>query len=163
MEKINNELQIEQDVDFQRKNWKFERAGWLFMLLFVLAAVAGLFGRGGVIWNTSVAGDKNDGLEIKYSSFVRQQAPEELEINMGGTETTLVVQSKDFNKIQINNVVPQPEKTESSADKITYTFPPQQTDRSVNISYKAKEVGSAAFEISNGLGKKYSINQFIYP
>lgn len=48
------DLEIEEDLDHQRRCWKLERASWAVMALVLLAAMAGLFGSGPLSWATVV-------------------------------------------------------------------------------------------------------------
>ena len=46
VQKINNELAVGEDLEFQRKWWKVERGIWIFFLLLIIADLLGAFGRG---------------------------------------------------------------------------------------------------------------------
>ena len=48
VEKVNGEVAVGEDLPFQRKWWRFERATWIFFGLILLLDVAGVFGRGPV-------------------------------------------------------------------------------------------------------------------
>jgi hypothetical protein len=39
-------LDLSQDLAFERADWRFQRALWIFLGVFVLAAISGLFGSG---------------------------------------------------------------------------------------------------------------------
>ena len=54
---VNQELQIEQDMGFQRTEWVVQRAGWVGMALLILAALVGLLGRGPLSAAVARAGD----------------------------------------------------------------------------------------------------------
>lgn len=40
------ELEIEEDLDFQRRMWRLQQIGWALLVLVVVAALLGLFGKG---------------------------------------------------------------------------------------------------------------------
>jgi hypothetical protein len=44
--KIGNELAVGEDLEFQRRWWRFERVVWTIFLLILVADLAGLLGRG---------------------------------------------------------------------------------------------------------------------
>ena len=46
--KVANELAVGEDLDFQRKWWRFEKIVWVLFLIIVLLDIAGVFGRGPV-------------------------------------------------------------------------------------------------------------------
>ena len=44
--KVNDEIAVGEDLEFQRKWWRFENIAWIFFALIIVLDVAGLFGRG---------------------------------------------------------------------------------------------------------------------
>ena len=74
-------LEIDEDLDFQRRSWRVQRLGWAGMALFVAAALAGLLGGGPLATGevTSEAG----GLTVRYPRFARRTAPVVVEAEMG--------------------------------------------------------------------------------
>ncbi len=46
-------LDVEEDMAFQRRNWRAERIGWAAMVAIVIAAVLGLFASGPLSWATA--------------------------------------------------------------------------------------------------------------
>jgi hypothetical protein len=41
-----SQFQIDEDLNFQRREWKIQRAGWVTMALVIIAALLGVFGAG---------------------------------------------------------------------------------------------------------------------
>ena len=71
----NPELEFEQDLSFQRREWSIQRAGWLVMATIVIAGLIGLFGAGPLSSANAEAGP----LQLQYSRFERRHAPSELD------------------------------------------------------------------------------------
>jgi hypothetical protein len=44
--KVNDEVAVGEDLDFQRKWWRFENAAWVVFTLIIILDLSGLFGRG---------------------------------------------------------------------------------------------------------------------
>lgn len=44
--RYNDEVAVGEDLEFQRKWWKFENAVWLFFGVIILCDILGVFGRG---------------------------------------------------------------------------------------------------------------------
>ena len=65
--KIVGELQIDEDMDFQHKEWIAERWGWRIMALVLLAGLLGLFGQGPLSDKTVQSGS----LLVQYGRFER--------------------------------------------------------------------------------------------
>ena len=163
MEKQNEGLQLEDDIEFLRKDWKFERIGWVFLTLFVLAAAAGLFGRGGFIWNKAVAGNSEDGLALEYNPFWRQQSPEELKITMSGADTSIVFSSTGLDDIKIENVLPQPEHLDHSENKLTVTYKNSAEARVIKVFLDPQKIGPFKCRVTTGNKPAANLSVFIYP
>lgn len=44
--KVDDEIAVGEDLDFQRKWWRFERRVWIAFTALIILALAGVFGRG---------------------------------------------------------------------------------------------------------------------
>jgi hypothetical protein len=65
-------LQLAQDPEFQRREWRLQRIGWWALALFVVAAAAGLFGDGPLSRAHAATSDAR--LTIDYERFLRAGA-----------------------------------------------------------------------------------------
>src|SRR5690606_14217283 len=125
MKETKEGLHLEEDMEFQKREWKFERAAWFIMLLIFLASVAGLLGPKGLVWDQTTAGDKNTGLEAKYYQFIHRDTPAEFEVKMPTSDSYLELQSQSFEKLKVENILPEPRKMEYQQDKILLWFDPE--------------------------------------
>lgn len=73
-------LQIDEDLAFQRRSWRWQRAGWLGFVALIVAGLLGVFGAGPL----SRAESSGAGLRIEYDRFARTQAPTSLVIHIDG-------------------------------------------------------------------------------
>jgi hypothetical protein len=62
-----SQLQIDEDLAFQRREWKIQRVGWGAMALVIIAALLGVFGTGPL----SNATLEREGLRLEYERFCR--------------------------------------------------------------------------------------------
>src|SRR5688500_20094126 len=86
-----NELEIEQDLDFQHREWRWQRAGRVVLLAIILGALAGLFGAGPVSSTSARSADRR--LEVRYSRVARHAAAEPLRIRFAaGTASDSIVE-----------------------------------------------------------------------
>ena len=46
--KVNDEVEVGEDLDFQRKWWRFENFAWVIFSLIIVLDLCGVFGRGPV-------------------------------------------------------------------------------------------------------------------
>jgi hypothetical protein len=84
------DLEISQDLAFQRKTWKAERIAWGCIGLIAMSALAGLFGNGPL--SRATVGRTEKGFWIEYDRFVRYESPTMLRIHAqgsGGSEIRL--------------------------------------------------------------------------
>jgi len=63
------DLQINEDMEFQRRSWIVQRVGWLVFALVILLAALGLFGDG--ILSDAKAGQEEGALWLEYPRFKR--------------------------------------------------------------------------------------------
>ena len=163
MEKKDKELQLEEDLEFLRKDWKFERIGWVLMLVFLLAALAGVFGRGGLIWNETTVGNKTTGIEIEYSEVWRKEAPEELILTGSGADTVIEIYTRQMDMIKVENMLPQPERSEFTSDKITLFYQPVSGSRTIHVHINPLKFGRFKARVKAGTKEAVNFSVFIYP
>ena len=74
------DLELGQDLPFQRRTWLVQRVGWGVVLLLLLAAAAGLLGRGPLSEKTARSAD--GALGVRYGRFVRHRAPTTVQLQL---------------------------------------------------------------------------------
>ena len=73
-------LQIEQDLPFQYRQWRVERAGWAIIGLIILAAFAGVFGHHPFARATAQTPD--GALVVEYDRFARYESDTEMNVSV---------------------------------------------------------------------------------
>ncbi len=68
-------LEVDEDMQFQRKEWTVEHWSWIGMAIIAIAALLGLFGQG-ILSKTTV---ENGPIQVEYGRFERLLAPIQLE------------------------------------------------------------------------------------
>ena len=79
--KVNDEVAVGEDLDFQRKWWRFENAAWVFFTLIIILDLCGLFGRGPIAKAERHTADGT--LDVKYERIERTDSPSILSISFG--------------------------------------------------------------------------------
>jgi hypothetical protein len=75
------DLELNQDLRFQRRMWAVQRIGWAVMALVVLAGLLGLFGPGPL--SSATAGKEEGPLLVEgYERFVRFRIPTTLQVRL---------------------------------------------------------------------------------
>lgn len=162
------DLEIVQDLEFQRRAWKVQRISWLGLGLILLGALAGVFGSGPL--SQGIVSSQNDSLQLEYDRFGRFQAPAKLNIVLGaGTEQNGQVKvwlSRSYlEKTEVQQISPQPDWVEASPDRLTYVFHTNTRDRPTAVTFylQPEQVGWQTAEIGVTSGPTLKFNQVIYP
>lgn len=114
-------IELDDDMDFQRRDWRAQRVGWIAMLLLVVAAAAGFLGNGPM----SRASAKSGHAELRYERFVRVHAPAEWRVAaqpQGAGALRVEIDSSLLREIQIASIVPAPARVESAPGHAAYVF-----------------------------------------
>jgi hypothetical protein len=160
------DLQIDQDLKFQKKEWSVERAGWLVMLVIVVLAVFGLFGQG-PLSNTTI---ENESLQVKYGRFERLLAPVQIHVQVDAQqaasgEVKLQVDQGILSHYEVEKIVPEPDSVELAPEQVTYTFKtsPGEQPLEINFYLQANQLGTPNGKIGLVGGPMLDITQLIYP
>jgi hypothetical protein len=165
---MHSKLDLDEDMEFQEKDWRAERIAWVFMALFVIAGLLGVFGRGGISNASQKSADNK--MEVKYQRFLRYHTEDELEIKINRntkSNSLHLLLGKAFNKkIQVQSIDPKPEKMLITEKGVLYIFPVAPALRKANITFyiKPEKMGSLQTYIAcNEEGSQVQFNQYIYP
>lgn len=120
-------LQINQDLVFQRREWRVQRIGWWVLCAFVLAAALGLFGNGPL--SRAQAGDPGSPLRADYQRFVRVGAPARVTIHGttggSGQDWQLRLSRPYFDGVRLEHVTPEPAGFDIGENDIVLHFTAQ--------------------------------------
>jgi hypothetical protein len=102
-------FQLNQDLEFQRREWAVQRASWWVLTAFVAAAALGLFGDGPL--SSARAGRAGAPLWVEYERFVRAGATTRLSVHArtsGRASLELLLPRAYFESFRIEQIVPEP-------------------------------------------------------
>lgn len=165
------DLEIDQDLDYETRAYNVRRVAWWLMALIVLAALAGLFGSGPL--SHTRAGEAGGPLSLEYGRFARLTAPATLEIQLGPQaaavrEARVWIDRRYLQDMQIEDMVPEPERVEAGADRLVLVFPlaasagaPGTT--SFELHLQAQRVGPLHGRVGLEGGPSLDFHQFVYP
>ncbi len=163
------DLEISQDLDFQRNSWTVERVGWVVMTLVVIAALLGLLGGDGPL-ATATAGDDIDPLQVHYRRFLRKHSPTQFQIDLQpgavqGEEARIWIDREFLEGYEIRNIVPEPDSVEAGADRMIYVFTLDQASQPTTISFnvQAQQIGPAMGRVGLDGGQDVEFSQLVYP
>jgi hypothetical protein len=160
------DIEIEQDLDLERREWTVERIGWVVMILLVIAALAGLFGSGPF----SVGRARVSGLEVEYRRVERKNAPTTLTVHLEegaatGEEVRLWLARDFVDSVEIKRVTPDPEAVISGAERDTYVFRVEETGNpgSVVFHYEPDQTGLRAAKLGVEGQAELAFTTFVFP
>jgi hypothetical protein len=164
--KINNELAVGEDLEFQRAWWKVERGIWIFFLLLIIADVLGAFGRGWLAKAHRISPDKS--LDITYERIERFNTPSILRIYLSPDVVhdgkALLWVSDDLIKALGNQrIVPQPETSTIGQNGIAYTFPATGPIMTVEFALTPTSPGMQHISLQSPGFAKTDVKIFVMP
>jgi len=156
--KINNDVAVGENLDFQRKWWRFERAIWIIFVIILICDVAGLFGRGWVAKAVKSTADQS--LRLDYERIARASTPSVMTLNFTDAaihDGTIKVYVSDsvVRPLGAQRIAPQPLSSVVGDGGITYTFPATHSPAVVQIALEPSFPGLHKFRlqvIGNGAG-----------
>jgi hypothetical protein len=146
--RINDEVAVGEDLEFQRAWWKFEKAVWVFFALLIVLDIAGLFGRGPLADATLT----NPAMTIHYERIERTGTPSMLNINFAPSaiqdgKLRLFVSESVVSKLGAQRIIPSPETSAVGNGGITYTFPATMAPAAVTFALEPARPGIADFAL----------------
>jgi hypothetical protein len=161
-------LDINEDMSFQHKEWTVERIGWVFLLILILAALAGVLGVGPV--STTSQGGQDAPFWVEYERFGRFKSPTTLTIHpnpqaVENGEFVFWVEDDYLKKFQIEYILPEPDSVEIGQDRYFYHFmvsPPGVADE-ITFYMQTQTIGTVDGNLGVGESLVYELTHFIYP
>ena len=146
--RINQEVAVGEDLEFQRSWWKFERAVWVFFALLIVLDLAGLFGRGPL----ADASASNSAMVVHYERIERSGTPSMMHLDLNSSaihdgKIQLFVSDTVVDKLGAQRVIPSPELSSVGNGGITYTFAATQGPASIAFSLQPDKPGITNFDL----------------
>ena len=124
--KVDDTIAVGEDLEFQKKWWRFEHATWIIFGLLLLADVFGAFGRGYLSKAELRTSDQT--LFVKYERVERASTPSIMTVEVEPAavqdgKVQLFVSQSLIKQLGNQRISPQPASSVLNANGITYTFP----------------------------------------
>lgn len=162
------DLEIDQDLTFQEKEWHVQRIGWTMLLIILLLALLGLFGTGPI--SSATAGNTEDGLTLDYERFVRHdgRASLTMEVSPGQIsdgQIELWLSSTYLDNVEVQQISPQPDEVRVDGERQIYVFLVENPSEPVtmDISLQPRAMGRLSGDVGIAGGVHVTFNQFSYP
>lgn len=161
-------LEIAEDLKFQGRIWTIQRIGWIVMVILIIGALLGLFGRGPL--SQATASDPTGSLRVQYERFSRYESSSTLRIwvRAEGERNGVVRVRFDplyFEAVQVEQVMPVPESGELLPNGLMYLFRVGQTEQPTVVTFHLKmhRIGFISGHIALDSGRSVNVRQFVYP
>lgn len=162
------DLELDEDMEFQEREWRVERFGWFGLLLVVVLAMLGLFGNGPISWTSASTDDGS--LEVSFERFGRRGGSQDLGVTVDATaaegSTWEIELSQGFvDSMRIDSIIPEPDSVEAVPGGVRYTF--AQADPTAELearfSVTPRQLWGQGGEIGLTGGEPVTISYFLFP
>lgn len=159
------DLEMEQDLEFQRLSWKIERAAWLVMALLMIGGLLGAFGSGPL---SRVSTGETNKLQLEYERFGRYESPSSLKIHLKAPaeseEARIKISRSYFDAVRLERIIPEPVSVRVVDGWLDYTFKVDApATLSVKVDVTTQTFGRVEGTVASQDGAQLSFYQFIYP
>jgi len=164
--KINDELAVGSDVEFQRRWESLEHVIWIFLAIFLLLSLLGFFGRGPMAKVTAKAADGS--MEVDYERFERFSTPSVLTVRLSPSaihngKVELWVSEAFVKPLGNQRVIPQPDKSQVGNGGVLYTFPASGGEASIEFQTQPSKVGKSDLKIRVPGYSELDLNIYVFP
>ena len=157
--KVNEEVAVGEDLAFQERWWRFERAVWILFALIIVLDLLGAFGRGPLSHARSTTADGS--MDVQYERIERTGTPAIMQVSFGPSairngEIKLFASESIVKQLGNQRIIPSPQSTKIGDGGLTYTFPASTVPASIEFAlqpsgpgvypYKLQVVGSEAIQ-----------------
>ena len=163
---VHKDLELEEDMAFQRRNWIAERVAWAVMALIVVAALAGIFGTGPVSRTTV---EDARGVAIEYERFQRVSSPGLLRVDVAADSAALdgrlgVDLDREFlQTFKLETIRPEPAATSATAQGVRLTFAATGERATLFLYVRPSRIGFARPLLAVSNGAPVALSVFVYP
>jgi hypothetical protein len=164
--KVNDEVEVGEDLDFQRRWWRFENVVWVLFTLIIVLDLCGLFGRGPIARAERRSADGT--MNIRYERIERTETPSILSIGFGqsaivGGKVRLYVSESMVQGLGTQRIIPAPLETQVGDGGLTYTFPATRAPASVDFALQPSGPGIYDFTLRAAGGQPIQAKVFVVP
>lgn len=160
-------LQLDSDMRWQRREWRWQRVTTVVLVLLLAAAVFGAFGDGPLSEPTVTRGD----LTVVHERFSRGEHTQRLEVAVDGKHSrdqdeVVVVVSDDFlAAARLTRVTPEPSRVVTRPHDVAFHFPIEGPGTPLRATFDLTSDGLEVVHGHVGLvdGTRVSVRQIHYP
>jgi hypothetical protein len=122
--KVDHEVAVGEDLDFQRRWWRFERLVWTLFIAAIVLDLCGAFGRGPLANAAATTADRS--LEATYERIERKGTPSTMTVAVNTVadprHVEIFMSDAAISGLGLQRVIPAPEATTVGNGGLTYRF-----------------------------------------
>lgn len=163
---MKNDLQLEQDLGFQRRQWRMERIGWVGIASVLAAGLLGVFGHHPL---SRATGHTPDGrLIVEYDRFARYQSNAELHVLFEpGTDGSRIVRlwfdPQYLDSVKVTAVSPSPVRGEAREEGRGFVFQTEGHRFTAVVSVQFEAAGLVRGRVWADQGEPLAVSHFVWP
>lgn len=159
-------LEVEQDLEFQRRSWAVQRIGWIVMLVIVVAGLVGVFGNGPL--SLIAVSHPGSVQRVEYQRFVRVSSPTTLRFSAVPSHNGVVqlrLSQSYLGKVYLERITPEPAKVVAATDQLLLSFDTMEANQPITIVMHLKPQGMGLLRGQTRIGNEdpLSLTQLVYP
>lgn len=137
-------LQIDEDLEFQERDWRFQRFSMLVMLAFIALGLVGLLGPGPL--SHSEAESADGAVSVDYLRWARRGREANLALHVDPAQVRdgrvrVEIPSRYFDDMQLRGVTPQPEQVEANGSMLRFVFAAPRADGPLTLEFDLQADG----------------------
>jgi len=150
--RVNNEVAVGEDLEFQRKWWRFENAVWVVLTIVLILDLLGAFGRGYLAKAEAHATDGS--IRVKYEKIERFKTPSIMTVELGpgavhDGKVNLWTSENLVTKLGSQRVIPEPLVSVVGNGGTLYTF--QAARNPISVEFALEPGGIGLYDLSLGV------------
>ena len=156
------EEKIDAQLKFHRTEWRIQRIGWIVVALFLVCALAGLFG-GGPLSRVHAEGPTG---RVDYERFVRYGSPTQIVVTPAGGShgfSHIEITAKFLEAVRVERVTPEPVAVRIKGDRLVYEFSAAAPGASVSFHIDPQHLWWHTAQVTIDAGAPLEIRQLTYP
>lgn len=157
-------FQLDQNMPQVQREWRVQRISWPLLYALLLACMLGLFGQGPLSRTEIASADGR--VQVELDRFLRRESPDTVELTLkpGGSSARVRLSSEWAERVDIEQVFPDPEHRVAAADAVTLVFATQPGEPvRVRLRLRAERIGWLHGWVALDDGPRLAFRQFVYP
>jgi hypothetical protein len=160
MTEKHGDIQLGEDMAFQRREWALQRVGWALMGLVVVAAILGFTGGPGALNSAKWEGD---GIRVEGRRVERHHRPTEMLVHIGKSGRVEFWIEGDFlQRMKVEQVVPEPVEMRRAGERLVMVLE-MGSGGDVKLHIEPDGMGRSRARMGVVGGGEVSVTQWLLP